>query len=685
MGFSLAVKGLDADAVTAAAIAGKAMAEMATTIPNTGGVVSFFAGDNDMKEFGEQLIPFGEAMMDFSTAVKGLDADAIVNSATAGKALVELAKTVPNSGGVVSFFAGENDMDLFGEQLVPFGKAMKSYSDAISGIDVDAITNSATAGKSLVELANTLPNTGGVVSWFTGDNDIGEFGNSLVSFGANFAKYSDFMRTVDAGIVTATTNAATSIVELQKSLPKEGGWFSDDMTLASFGSDMASFGSYFSSYYGYISSIDTGLLSSVITQTNRLVDMANGMAGLDTSGMTSFSSALTKLGEAGITGFIDAFNNANSKVTAAASNMLTTFVNAANAKKTTLTTTFTALVQAVLTAINAKQRDFQTAGSTLMVKFIAGVKTQDNSARSTFTNIISGCLTAIKNKYSEFQSVGTQTMVKFIAGVRAKDVDARNTFINIISGCLTAIKNKYSEFQSAGEQCMVKFIAGVRSKDADAKSAFTSGLGGAISGIRDYYGQFYDAGSYLVDGFAKGISENTYKAEAKARAMAAAAARAAEEELDEHSPSKVGYRIGDFFGVAFVNAIGDYTEKAYKAGSGMAKAARTGLGNAISKVKDFIDSDIDAQPTIRPVLDLSNVEAGTNRLNAMFSRTQALSISRGMNQQETADVQNGETSPNSGSTFTFTQNNYSPKALSRVEIYRQTKNQFSAMERMVKA
>lgn len=683
--FSVVIAGMDGNIVANAATAGKTLAEMAATLPNSGGVLGFFAGENDMKEFGEQLIPFGEAMMDFSTAVKGLDADAIVNSATAGKALVELAKTVPNSGGVVSFFAGENDMDLFGEQLVPFGKAMKSYSDAISGIDVDAITNSATAGKSLVELANTLPNTGGVVSWFTGDNDIGEFGNSLVSFGANFAKYSDFMRTVDAGIVTATTNAATSIVELQKSLPKEGGWFSDDMTLASFGSDMASFGSYFSSYYGYISSIDTGLLSSVITQTNRLVDMANGMAGLDTSGMTSFSSALTKLGEAGITGFIDAFNNANSKVTAAASNMLTTFVNAANAKKTTLTTTFTALVQAVLTAINAKQRDFQTAGSTLMVKFIAGVKTQDNSARSTFTNIISGCLTAIKNKYSEFQSVGTQTMVKFIAGVRAKDVDARNTFINIISGCLTAIKNKYSEFQSAGEQCMVKFIAGVRSKDADAKSAFTSGLGGAISGIRDYYGQFYDAGSYLVDGFAKGISENTYKAEAKARAMAAAAARAAEEELDEHSPSKVGYRIGDFFGVAFVNAIGDYTEKAYKAGSGMAKAARTGLGNAISKVKDFIDSDIDAQPTIRPVLDLSNVEAGTNRLNAMFSRTQALSISRGMNQQETADVQNGETSPNSGSTFTFTQNNYSPKALSRVEIYRQTKNQFSAMERMVKA
>lgn len=685
MAFAGSIAGLDANAVTEAAIAGKAMAEMATTIPNSGGVVGFFAGENDMKDFGEQLVPFGEAMMNFSQAVSGLNANVIVESATAGKALIELANTIPNTGGVVGFFAGENDMDTFGEQLVPFGKAMKEYSDAVSGIDADAITNSATAGKSLVELANTLPNTGGVVSWFTGDNDIGAFGESLVSFGENFAKYSDYMKTVDAGIVTATTNAATSIVELQKSLPKEGGWFSDDMTLSSFGSDMASFGQHFSTYYGYISGVDTGLLAGVITQTNRLVDMANGMVDMDTSGMSGFSSALTKLGEAGIDGFINAFNNASGRITTAATTMVTTFGNAAKGQQGTLTTTFTTLVQAVLTAINGKQSEFQTAGSTLMTKFIAGVKSQDSNSRSTFTNIISGCLTAIRNKYGEFQSVGTTAMTRFIAGVRSQDTSARSAFTNIISGCLTVIKNKYSEFESAGKQCMIKFIAGVRSKESEIKTAFTSNLGDALKAIKDYYSQFYDAGSYLVDGFCKGISENTYKAEAKSRAMAKAAAKAAEDELDEHSPSKVGYQIGDYFGVAFVNALGDYEDKAYKSGSEMASAAKTGLSNAISKIKDFITDGIDTQPTIRPVLDLTNVEAGAGRLSTLLSRTQAMTISAGMNQKDGAIVQNGEESPNAGSTFNFTQNNYSPKSLSRVEIYRQTKNQFSAMERMVKA
>ena len=134
-----------------------------------------------------------------------------------------------------------------------------------------------------------------------------------------------------------------------------------------------------------------------------------------------------------------------------------------------------------------------------------------------------------------------------------------------------------------------------------------------------------------------------------------------------------------------MSAIGDYEGEAYKSGSGMANAAKLGLSNAISKVKDFITEGIDTQPTIRPVLDLSNVEAGAGRLSALFSSSQAMAISSGMSWRDGAVVQNGDSSPNTGSTFNFTQNNYSPKALSRVEIYRQTKNQFSAMERMVES
>jgi hypothetical protein len=57
-----------------------------------------------------------------------------------------------------------------------------------------------------------------------------------------------------------------------------------------------------------------------------------------------------------------------------------------------------------------------------------------------------------------------------------------------------------------------------------------------------------------------------------------------------------------------------------------------------------------------------------------------------MNGGDSDKIQNGDSkSSNTGNSYNFTQNNYSPKALSRVEIYRQTKNQFSAIERMVES
>ena len=684
--FSLAIGNMDGEIVANAATAGKALAEMAATIPNTGGLVSFFAGENDMTAFGKQLVPFGEAMRQFGDAITGLDANAVTEAAIAGKAMAEMATTIPNSGGVVGFFAGENDMGEFGKQLVPFGEAMKAFGDAVRGLEADAIVNSATAGKALVELADTVPNTGGVVAFFTGNNDVDTFGEKLVPFGEAMKAYSEAIMGMDSAAITNSATAGKALVELANTIPNTGGlvsWFTGDNDLSSFGDSLVQFGSGIKSYSDSISGIDTGIMSSVITQVNRLVEMAKGMAELDTSGMSGFSTALIQLGNNGIDGFINAFTDASGRVTSAATSMLTTFINAANAQKGNLTSTFTTMMQAVLTTLTNYQTQFNTAGSTLMTKFISGIKSQDGNTKTAITNIISGCITAINNKQTQFNTAGANLMIKLIAGVKSKDYETRNAFVNILSSCLTAIANKYPEFQNAGMQCMIKFIAGVKEKAEEVKTAFTGNLNASVTAIRDYHDQFKQAGTYLVEGFADGISENTYRAEAKARAMARAAAEAAEDELDEHSPSRVGYHIGDFFGLGFVNAIGTYAVKAYNASAEMADSAKTGLGNAIAKVKDMIDNGVDGQPTIRPILDLSDVEEKSHRLNTLFSRSQALTVSTGIAAARGRNLQNEDTNPNTGNSYNFTQNNYSPKALSRTEIYRQTKNQFSAMERMV--
>ena len=94
-----------------------------------------------------------------------------------------MANTIGNSGGMASWFAGDNDLETFGKQLVIFGSSLSSYSDSVSSVNTSKVAESATASKSIVDMANTIGNSGGLKSWITGDNDLGNFGINLVTFG----------------------------------------------------------------------------------------------------------------------------------------------------------------------------------------------------------------------------------------------------------------------------------------------------------------------------------------------------------------------------------------------------------------------------------------------------------------------------------------------------------------------
>ena len=136
--------------------------------------------------------------------------------------------------------------------------------------------------------------------------------------------------------------------------------------------------------------------------------------------------------------------------------------------------------------------------------------------------------------------------------------------------------------------------------------------------------------------------------------------------------------------MGFINAIGDYIDKAYDASYNMAVSAKNGLNRVVANMSTMFDSEIDTQPTIRPVVDMTNVESSARRINAVFSRQQAVAVGVGMNNRLSSNYSNGEQAYRESqrmSTVTFTQNNYSPKALSRDEIYRQTNNQLSTIKK----
>jgi hypothetical protein len=91
---------------------------------------------------------------------------------------------------------------------------------------------------------------------------------------------------------------------------------------------------------------------------------------------------------------------------------------------------------------------------------------------------------------------------------------------------------------------------------------------------------------------------------------------------------------------------------------------------------------MDITPTITPVLDLSRTRSGLKQLNTLMSRDQALSayndISSARDAKFAASSQAKEVVVNNN--YNMEQNNYSPRSLSNIDIYRQTKNQISALK-----
>lgn len=279
----------------------------------------------------------------------------------------------------------------------------------------------------------------------------------------------------------------------------------------------------------------------------------------------------------------------------------------------------------------------------------AGVKSVVDSVKDLGKNALNGLknFLGIRSPSKEFENLGMYTSEGFAKGVKGDQGNITATVSDMSAKMLAALNSSAPKFQQAGNILMLNFITGVKSKDAAVNNTFVQVVSGALTAIKNKYTDFYNAGKYLVEGFADGITANTYKAKAKSKAMAQEALDAAKKVLNIHSPSKEFFKVGNFAGMGFVNALDDYSSKSYDAGYDMADSARNGLGKAIAKIRDVITGDIDSSPTIKPVMDLSNIQNGANQLYRMMDSVNGYAVSGSVDMaNQTANRINRRTSNN---------------------------------------
>ena len=582
------------------------------------GISSWITGGSSISDFSEQLVPFGEAIAAFSSAVNGkIDEESVIAAANAGRIMAEMADVIPNTGGVAGFFAGENDIDTFGDKLESFGESIVAFSDAVAGnIDEDAITSAANAGRIMAEMADIIPNTGGVAGFFAGDNDIGDFGEKLKTFGKAMVDFSESAKGIDTDAVTVAANVGQMMAELNEMVPDEGGvkgWWFGDNDMSDFGDNIADFGEGIAKFSESVSGkVSEETVSAALTASNKLVYFAKNVKDVEFDGLENFESAVS----------YDYISIADSLETL--SNTINDgFDSKAIDKALESCQSLVSFASELSTADMSSLDDF---GKTLksFSKQLAGV---DTSGLSSFASQmkgvgdsgVNGVLSAFKSSSAKASAAGSELAKGIGSGITKGSSAITKAITDVVKKCLNAVSKEKSSFSNAMRSLMNAMATAASSNKSAISNNVSSAVRSAVSAAQKYKTDFYSVGKNFVNGMAKGISDNDSVVSSKVRSMAKKAVTAAQKELDIHSPSRVMQMIGKFVPMGFAKGIEEFSYMVTNSSRSMASTVTDATSMALASFQALVDNNKDWTPTITPVVDMSNVENSASTIDSLFS------------------------------------------------------------------
>lgn len=299
--------------------------------------------------------------------------------------------------------------------------------------------------------------------------------------------------------------------------------------------------------------------------------------------------------------------------------------------------------------------------------------------------------TSYKEQYSELPA--------FVSGPDVIESDMVNSYLTSLKNQLTAIQ-KYKltldklrklglddttykklldegtidqQFASqllAGGKTAVKNLNGLDIKLTKSAKAL------ADTGARN----LYQAGIDVSAGIVKGITSQQGNIAKAMEVIAGTLVNSIKTKLGIKSPSKQFAELAKLSIQGMINGFVNSSKQLSNSVDQVAENALTTMRNSISKYS--FDDLIDMEPTITPIMDLSLIRKDATRLSDMIKTpigTVSLDQASIISAKQIA-LKAEENMPNVNETsIRYVQNNYSPRELSPIEIYRQTRNQLSQL------
>ena len=533
---------------------------------------------------------------------------------------------------------------LFGDLETEFsgvGEGLNSFITELGTFTPEQIESVESACEVLNALSKASKNIDGQADWakkIFGDNGLGAFTGNLSGVGKNLK---DFVG--DLGIITEeqleSVKMACSVV---KELSKAGGeidgqaeWAKavfGDNGLGAFSEDLPTVASNLVSFVSKLGVITEDQVTSVKAACSVITALSDASKNID--GQAEWAKKI--FGDNGLGAF-------SGDLPAVASN-LKTFVDNLGTFGEEKITTVRSAVGVVNALANLSESNLQMLITYLpslgtymlnfaddLVSFCDTLKgTNADSLTSSVKSAINNIVSIASESYENMNTVGTDLAVAIANGFGSNKDSMKESFVSVLDAAKSAVTDNVN-FKPTGEELGSSLITGLNNKEDEIKKAATKLAKAAKTAIRDLKGEFEDAGADLGNGLINGIKSKKDEVYDAGFELGEYAVKGEKKGQDSDSPSKLTIKAGKWLGEGLVIGIKNMGKKVYNAGYDMGDNAIGAVSKAIASISEVINSDVDTQPTIRPVMDLDNVRSGMDTMSRMLGATPSVGVLANVN------------------------------------------------------
>lgn len=296
--------------------------------------------------------------------------------------------------------------------------------------------------------------------------------------------------------------------------------------------------------------------------------------------------------------------------------------------------------------------------------------------RNAIGVVVKVVLDVLKDNIPKIVQAGFDLLVALLKGIADNIGNVVKSAADVVVNFINGLKAELPRIIQAGFDLLVAVVDGI----VKAVKSNLPRLGTVALDLVDA----------IVDGFINGLGNLAGYVKDKAMAFFSNIWNGVLDFFGVASPSKQFHWLGEMLMWGMANGIDARGSQAVDSAQSMGENVMSAMTNTLSEIPAMFENLTDIQPTITPVLDLSNVQSGANQLNGMFGaptinpdtatlQAQAISRSQAALNADTANMEPGTERP-----ISFLQTIHSPSPLSTVDIYRDTRSMLAMAKEELK-